>query len=249
MSGLGTVVNVVAIIIGGSIGVILKKGLPERFKSTIMQVLGLATIMVGISGVLQGVFKITPEGKLDRIYITGMILCLVIGCILGEFLKIEDNLDKLGAWFQNRFASGESNFSKGFVTASLVYCVGAMAIIGSMEDGLYGKIDTLFAKSMLDGISAIIFSATLGVGVMFSAVSVLLYQGSITLLANLLKPLLSDMVVSQMSIVGSVLILAISFNLLEFRKFKVGNMLPAIFMPLLYSLLISLIEPVWKLFN
>lgn len=246
MNGLGTVVNVIAIIVGGAFGVILKKGLPERFKTTIMQALGLSVMIIGVSGALQGIYSITKEGKLDRNYIMGMILSLVIGSIAGELMNIEDGLDKLGQWFQNRFSKSESGFAKGFVTASLVYCVGAMAIIGSLEDGLYGNVDILFAKSMLDGISAIVFSATLGLGVIFSSIPVLVYQGSITLLANLLKPLLTESVVSQMSLVGSVLILAIGFNLLEFKKFKVGNMLPAIFMPLIYSIAYSLIAPLFK---
>ena len=236
MHGLGTIVNVITIIIGGTIGIFLKKGIPERFKNTIMQAVGLAVIIIGISGTLQGIFTVTEEGKLDRRYITEMILFLVIGSLIGEAIKIEDGLDRMGMWFQNRFAGKESNFAKGFVTASLVYVVGAMAIIGSLEDGLYGEIDILLAKSMLDGISAIVFSATLGIGVMFSCLSVLVYQGGITALAGVLKPLLSDAVVSQMSLVGSILILAIGLNLLEIKKFKVGNMLPAIFIPLVYSL-------------
>ena len=236
MHGLGTIVNVITIVIGGTIGIFLKKGIPERFKNTIMQAVGLAVIIIGISGTLQGIFTVTEEGKLDRRYITEMILFLVIGSLIGEAIKIEDGLDRMGMWFQNRFAGKESNFAKGFVTASLVYVVGAMAIIGSLEDGLYGKIDILLAKSMLDGISAIVFSATLGIGVMFSCLSVLVYQGGITALAGVLKPLLSDAVVSQISLVGSILILAIGLNLLEIKKFKVGNMLPAIFIPLVYSL-------------
>ncbi len=242
MIGLGTIVNTIAIIIGGACGIILKKGLPERFKTTIMQALGLSVMIIGISGALQGIYSVTAQGKLDRNYITGMILSLVAGSILGEILKIEDNLDKLGAWFQSRFARNESSFAKGFVTASLVYCVGAMAIIGSLEDGLYGKVDILFAKSMLDGISAIVFSATLGLGVLFSSLPVLAYQGAITVLAGILKPLLTDVVVSQMSLVGSVLILAIGFNLLEFKKFKVGNMLPAILMPLIYAVIYGVVK-------
>lgn len=246
MHGLGTIVNVIAIIIGGAFGIILKKGIPERFKTTIMQAISLAVVIVGISGTLQGVFTVTEQGKLDREYITGMILCLVIGSLIGEALKIEERLDKMGMWFQERFSGKESNFAKGFVTASLVYVVGAMAIVGSLEDGLYGKIDILLAKSMLDGISAVVFSATLGIGVIFSSLPVLIYQGAITALAGVLKPLLSDVVVSQMSLVGSVLILAIGFNLLEIKKFKVGNMLPAIFIPLVYSLLYNLIIPVFK---
>ncbi|HHU89901.1 MAG TPA: DUF554 domain-containing protein [Clostridiaceae bacterium] len=242
MHGLGTIINVIAIVIGGAFGIILKKGIPERFKNTIMQAIGLAVVIVGISGALQGIFTVTEQGKLDRNYITGMILYLVAGSLIGEALKIEEGLDRMGMWFQNRFAGKESNFAKGFVTASLVYVVGAMAIVGSLEDGLYGKIDILTAKAMLDGISAIVFSATLGIGVLFSGLSVLVYQGGITVLAGVLKPLLSDVVVSQMSLVGSVLILAIGLNLLEIKKFKVGNMLPAIFIPLIYSLFYNLIR-------
>lgn len=248
MHGLGTIVNVIAVIAGGLCGILLKKGIPERFKNIIMQAIGLAVIIVGISGTLQGLFCITDSGKLDRQFITGMILSLVTGSVLGEAIGIEEKLNGLGAWFQNHFSKGESTFAGGFVTASLVYCVGAMAIVGSLEDGLYGKPDILFAKSILDGITAIVFSATLGFGVLFAALPVLVYQGSITILAGLLKPLLTDTVVTQMSLVGSVLILAIAFNMLEVKKFKVGNMLPAIFIPLLYSFLYRLIEPVLNLF-
>lgn len=240
MIGLGTIINTVAIMAGGALGVVLKKGIPERFKNTIMQAIGLAVMIVGLSGALQGIYSVSGS-KLDRNYITGMILSLVIGSLLGEAIKIEDKLDRLGEWFQQLFSKGESAFAKGFVTASLVYCVGAMAIVGSLEDGLYGKIDILLAKSMLDGISAIVFAATLGIGVAFSAIPVLGYQGLITLAAGLLKPLLTDVVVSQMSIVGSILIMAIGFSILEIKKFKVGNMLPSIFMPLIYALVYSLI--------
>lgn len=241
MTGMGTIINVIAIAAGGLCGIMLKKGIPERFKSTIMQAIGLAVVIVGISGTLQGIYYINESGRLDRTFITGMILSLAIGSILGEILSIEEGLDKLGAWFQTRFAKGESSFAKGFVTASLVYCVGAMAIVGSLEDGLYGKIDTLVAKAMLDGISAIIFSATLGWGVIFSVIPVFAYQGAITLLANAVKPLLTDSVVSQMSLVGSVLIFAIGVNLLEIKKFKVGNMLPSIFLPLIFSVIYGLV--------
>lgn len=245
MHGTGTIVNIIAIIAGGAIGVILKKGIPERFKTTIMQAIGLSVVIVGISGALQGIFTVTSQGKLDRNYITGMILSLVAGSLLGEAIGIEERLDKLGNWFQNKFAQNESGFAKGFVTASLVYCVGAMAIVGALEDGLYGKTDILLAKAMLDGISAIVFSATLGIGVIFSALPVLVYQGAITVLAGVLKPLLSDVVVSQMSLTGNVLILAIGLTMLEIKKFRVGNMLPAIFIPFVYALLRDLVMAIF----
>ena len=168
-----------------------------------------------------------------------MILCVVAGGIIGEALDIEKALEKMGDWFQSRFAKGESTFAEGFVTASLIYCVGAMAIVGSLDDGLTGNIQTLLAKSILDGVSAIVFASTLGVGVVFSAIPVLFYQGSITLLAGVLKPWLTPEVISQMSTVGSLLIMGIGFNILEIKRIKVGNMLPAIFMPLLYDVLVK----------
>jgi len=236
MLGLGTVINIAGIAAGSLCGIFLKKGIPERFRDTIMQSIGLAVIIVGTSGALQGIFQVAEGGRLDRTFITGMILSLVLGSVLGEILKIEDNLDRLGNWFQRRFSESESTFAKGFVTASLLYCVGAMAIVGSLEDGLYGKIDILVVKAMLDGICAVLFSATLGWGVLFSVIPVFAYQGTITLLANFLKPLLTDAVVTQMSLVGNILILAIGFNLLEIKRFRVGNMLPAIFMPFVYSI-------------
>jgi uncharacterized membrane protein YqgA involved in biofilm formation len=236
MTGLGTLVNAGAIILGGTIGWMAKKGISGRFKTTIMQGIGLSVLIIGLSGSLQGIFRFIGEPRLDRVYLTGLILCLVLGGLLGEALNIEKRLEDLGKWFQNKFAKGENTFAEGFVTASLVYCVGAMAIFGALDDGLTGNIQILLAKSVLDGVSAIVFAATLGMGVTFSFLPVLVYQGLITLLASVLRPWLTDDVVSQMSIVGSVLIMGIGINILEIKRIKVGNMLPAIFLPFLYDL-------------
>ncbi|WAM36154.1 DUF554 domain-containing protein [Caldicellulosiruptor acetigenus] len=238
MIGLGTIVNAAAVIVGSILGLVLKFGIPERFKSTIMQAISLSVIFIGTSGVLQGIFKVLNSGKIDRQYIMLMIFSLVIGGLVGEILRIEDFLDRLGERIKKAISkvikSENSTFTEGFVTASLVFCVGAMAIVGSLEDGLNRNFSILFAKSILDGVTSVIFSATLGIGVMFSSVAVLLYQGSITLLAGLLKPLLTDTVVLQMSMVGSVLIFAIGLNMLGVSKIKVGNLLPAIFVPALW---------------
>ena len=242
MIGLGTLVNFAVIVIGGTAGSLVKSGLSQRFRTIIMQAIGLSVLIIGISGALQGMYTVIGGGKLDRQFIMTMIFSLVIGGIIGEWIDIEDKLGKLGQWFQKKLVRGESNFAEGFVTASLVYCVGAMAIVGSLEDGLTGNTSTLFAKSILDGVSAIVFAATLGVGVSFSALSVLFYQGSITLLAGFIKPLLNDIVISQISLVGSVLILGISLSMLEIKKIKVGNMLPAIFLPLVFYLVQRLYE-------
>jgi uncharacterized membrane protein YqgA involved in biofilm formation len=172
-----------------------------------------------------------------------VIFSLVIGSIFGEFLKIEDRLESLGKQLENRFSkAGNGGIAKGFVVASLVYCVGSMAIVGSMESGLTGNHQTLFAKSALDGLSSIIFASIFGIGVLFSSISVFVYQGFITLTASLMKPFLVPPVINQMSGVGGLLIMAIGFNLLEIQKIKVGNMLPAIFMPLIYYMLKQLMN-------
>ncbi len=235
MIGLGTIVNSVVVIIGGLAGTLIKNGLPERYRKIIMEAIALSVLVIGISGALQGIFEV-KEGKLDRVFIMEMIFSLVLGGLAGELINIEQKLDRLGAWFQKRFAAGEGNFAQGFVTASLVFCVGAMSIVGSLEDGLLGNASILYAKSVLDGISSVVFAATLGVGVAFSALPVLVYQGSITLAAGFVKPWLTDTVVTQMSLAGSVLIMAIGMNMLEIRKIRVGNLLPAIFMPVIFYL-------------
>lgn len=240
MTGLGTIVNTAAILVGGTAGTLIKNGLGQKYKNIVMQTIGLSVFIIGISGALQGIYAVNKAGNLDRQYITLMIASLVIGGIVGELVRIEDRLDSIGKWFQGRFSKGNGSFSEGFVTASLVYCVGAMAIVGSLEDGLSGNTATLFAKSILDGVTAMIFASSLGIGVAFSALPVLVYQGSITLLAGVLKPWMTDIVISQTSLVGGVLILGIGLNLLEITKIKVGNMLPAVFIPILYQAILSL---------
>lgn len=237
MIGTGTIVNTAVIIAGGALGLLIKKGIPQRMKDTIMQGIGLAVLMVGLSGALQGLYKVIAGGKLDRQYIMLMIFSLVIGGVSGELINIEDRLEKLGDWLKNKFSKGSGNFTQGFVTASLIYCIGAMAIVGSLEDGLTGNANTLFAKSILDGVSSVIFSASLGVGVLFSSLPVFIYQGAITLAAGVIKPFLTDVTISQMSLVGSVLIFGIGINILGIKKINVANLLPAIFVPFAYYLI------------
>jgi len=219
---LGTLVNVLAIVAGGIVGLLLKGGIPKRYATTVMQAVGLAVILIGIKGAL----------KNDDILL--IIFSLAIGSVLGERLGIEAGLEWLGGWIERRFSSGGDGIARGFVTASLLFCVGSMAIVGSLESGLAGNHQTLFAKSVLDGISAVVFASTLGLGVLFSGVSVLVYQGLITLSASLIKPFLVPEVVSQMSAVGGLLITAIGINLLELQRIRIGNMLPAIAIPLIY---------------
>ncbi|SHE49490.1 hypothetical protein SAMN02745195_00536 [Thermoanaerobacter uzonensis DSM 18761] len=228
---LGTVVNSIAIIVGGAIGTFLKVGIPERFKNIVMQGVALSVMIIGISSGLQ----------FNNLMV--VIVSLVIGGIIGEALNIEEYLNKFGDTLQKKLSKDKSStISKGFVTASLVYCIGAMAIVGALKDGLSGDHSILFAKSVLDGISSIIFASTFGIGVVFSAVSVFLYQGSISLGASFLQGFLTKAVVEDMTAVGGILIFAISLNMLEIKNIKVGNLLPAIFIPIFYHILLNIIK-------
>jgi len=219
---LGTIVNSAAIAIGSILGVLLNKGIKEEYRNTIMDGIAITVILIGIMGALNNENLIL------------MIISIALGSIIGEALEIEKKLDNLGASLENRFGKGDSNFSKGFVTASLVFCVGAMAIVGSLESGLQGNHSTLFAKSIIDGITSVIFASTLGIGVGFSSFAVLLYQGTITLLASSIKYLLTPEAINEMSSVGGLLIAAVGINILGIKKINVGNMLPAIFIPLIF---------------
>lgn len=227
---LGTIVNALAIVAGSLLGLLCNQGIPEHYKQTVLQGVGLSVILIGWKNALLA----------DNLLV--VIVSIVAGALLGEWLRIEGRLEGLGQWLEERIAPGTGNTSavaRGFVTASLVYCVGSMAIVGSLESGLTGQHQTLFAKSILDGVISVVFASAMGIGVLLSALSVLLYQGVLTLAAVLLKPLLTPAVVSQMTSVGGLLIVAIGLNMLGMVKIRVGNLLPAIFLPLLAHLLHS----------
>jgi uncharacterized membrane protein YqgA involved in biofilm formation len=222
---LGTIVNTSAIIAGSLIGLLFRKNISEKYRQTIMHAVGLAVVLIGIKAAL----------KTDAIMV--IVISLAIGSVLGELFCIEDRLAQLGNWIGSRFSKDSQGISKGFVSASLLFCVGAMAIVGSLESGLSGNHQTLFAKSILDLLGSIFFASTLGIGVLFSAVSVFIYQGFITLTASFLRQFLVPEVISQVSAVGGLLILAIGIDLLGIKKIKIGNMLPAIFIPLVFQML------------
>ncbi len=226
-SMLGTIVNSVAIIVGGGIGVLLKKGLPKKMADTLMIGLGLCTLYIGISGCLAG------ENTLV------LIVSMVVGTIIGEAIDLDDKINKLGNFLERKFAGKKNDASvqkvslaEGFVTSSLLFCVGAMAIVGSLQSGLTGNHETLYAKSVLDFVAAIIFASTLGAGVMLSASLLFVYQGSITLLAQFIEPYLTDPVIAEMNCVGNVIIIGLAMNMLGISKFKVMNFVPAIFLPI-----------------
>lgn len=214
----GTIVNVVAIFLGCSAGFILKSKFPEKIEKIIMQALGLASLLIGMQMAI----------KADNILL--VIFSLVIGGVIGEIIDIEAGLERFGERIKRKFKSNNTSerFVEGFLTASLLYCVGSMAIMGAIKEGLSGDPDILYAKSLLDGVTSIAFTAAMGIGVLFSAIPVFLYQGGITLLARNIKDFLSPEIINEMTAVGGILIWGIGFGLLGIKKIKVGNLLPAI---------------------
>ena len=227
---IGTLINAAVIILGTAIGLLLRKGIPERLRETVVFGQGLCVILIGMSSALK-----TAD-------VTGVIICMVIGSLLGAAVNIEGRLDSLGKAIEQRIspAGATGSIAKGFVTASLVFCVGAMAIVGAMDSGLRGDHSTLIAKSILDGVFAIFFTSSLGIGVGLSAVAVLVYQGAIALLAGWIEPLLTEAIITEMSAVGGLLIAGIGLNMIYDKHIPVGNMLPAIFLPMAYMPLVGL---------
>jgi len=221
---IGTIANALAIIAGGIIGLLFKNVIPEKISESLLKTTGLAVIGIGINLMLAG------EN------FTLLIISMVIGTIIGEGIDIEGKLDKFGTFVESKMKNKESNIALGFVTCTLVYCVGSMAIVGSIQSGLTGNHEILFSKAVLDGITAVTFAATMGAGVVLSGISVLLYQGTITILASLMQSLLSPVVVSEMTSIGGVIIMGIGLNFLLANRIKAGNLLPSIFIPIIYYL-------------
>ncbi|HHT51040.1 MAG TPA: DUF554 domain-containing protein [Eubacteriaceae bacterium] len=220
MQLLGTIVNSSTIIIGAIIGVIIKKGIPERINDTILKGLALGIMVYGIS---EGI-------KTGNLII--VLASLVLGGIIGEIIDIDKKLENLGTFIEGKFKNKGGNISQAFVTTSLMYCIGAMAITGALQSGLQNDHTTLYAKSLIDFVVSIIFGSTLGIGVALSGISVFIYQGSITLLAALLKTLLQDPVIREMTAIGGILIAGISLNMLGLTKIRLANLLPAVFIPI-----------------
>ncbi|HQO72855.1 MAG TPA: DUF554 domain-containing protein [Sedimentibacter sp.] len=223
---IGTIANALAIIAGGIIGLLFKNIIPEKISEALLKVIGLAVIAIGINLMLSG------EN------FTLLIISLVIGTIKGEIIDIEGKLEKFGAFIESKMKNKESNVALGFVACTLVYCVGSMAIVGSIQSGLTGNHEILFSKAVIDGITAVTFAATMGVGVVFSGISVLVYQGTITMLASIMQSLLNPLVVSEMTAIGGVIIMGIGLNFLIENRMRVGNMLPSIFIPIIYQIIL-----------
>lgn len=239
----GTLINCALVIVGSLAGMLFKKLLPERLKDTLLQAVGLIVMFVGVGGAVSATltYEDGAFGTKDTLI---MILSMVLGTVVGELIDIEKQLDRLGAFCQKKLIKGDSKstFAEGMVTASLIFVVGAMAVVGSLDNGIRGDNSTLVAKGIIDCITGMVLASTLGIGVMFSAVPVLIYQGAISLLGVYVEPYLTSTVISQMSFTGSILIFAIGFNMFGLKRIKVGNMLPAIFMPIVFDLVMRIVK-------
>ncbi len=220
---LGVLVNFITVLAGATIGLILSRGIPQRVRDTLMKGLGLCVLFIGIQGI--------TEGKKPLV----TILSIVLGGLFGELLKIDDAMKWIGNQVEKKFKKegAKGSVAEGFISASLVFIVGAMSVVGSLESGLKCDHTTAYAKSMLDFVSSMIFASQLGFGVLLGAFAVLVYQGALTVLASFLAPLLSEVVITEMSVAGSLMILGLGLNLLELTKIKVANFLPAVFLPIL----------------
>lgn len=228
MAGLGTIINCAGVLAGGALGMILKRGLPERFQDILIQATGLSVIFLGIGGTLEKMFVI-DNGRLVSSGTMLIIISLVAGALCGELLNIEKHTEQFGQWIKEKSGSGQDpRFVDGFVSTSLTICVGAMAVVGSIEDGLTGNIAMLSAKAVLDAVIVFVLTSSLGKGCIFSVIPLGLFQGAITILSGLIEPLLTASAVSNMSMVGSMLIFCVGINLMFHTKIRVANMLPAL---------------------
>ena len=225
---IGVFVNVATVLLGSAVGLLFRKGIPERISKALMLAIGMCTIYIGIDGALEGSKTIV------------LILSMVFGTLIGTLIDIDDKINRIGLFIEKKMKRGDdhSSIAEGFMTASLLFCVGAMTIVGSLNAGLTGDNTLLFTKSILDLISSCLLASTLGIGVMFSALFVLVVQGGLVLLAGLLQNVLTDpALIAELTCAGSVMIIALGLNLLGVTKLKVANFLPALLLvPLFYKL-------------
>ncbi|MDQ2178533.1 DUF554 domain-containing protein [Marinifilum sp. D714] len=218
---IGTLINVGAIILGGSIGLLFRAKIPERLFKIVFHAIGVFTLYLGISMAL----------KANELLI--MVFSLVLGSLLGELLRLEERVEKLSERLKRRVGSGDANFSTGLLTAFMLFCMGAMTIVGSLEEGMGKEPTLLLTKSLMDGISSVALAAVMGIGVLFSVIPLLIYQGGLTLLAALFGDIIPQVVIHEITGIGGVLIIALGISILELKKIKVLNMLPAILIEIL----------------
>lgn len=239
MIGLGTILNVGGILLGGVAGMLFGKGLPKRFQDTLMSAVALCVLFLGVGGCLQEMLTIV-DGGLESGGTMMMIGSFAAGAILGELLDLEGKMERFGEWLKHKTKSdGDATFVDGFVTASLTVCIGAMAVVGAIQDGIRGDYSILLAKAILDLIIVMIMTASMGKGCIFSAIPVGLFQGAVTLLARQLEPLMTAPALSNLSLTGSMLIFCVGVNSIWGKKFKVANLLPTIFVAMAWGILLK----------
>lgn len=218
----GAVVNFFAVIIAGIFGLLLKKGIPEKVKTTLMYGMALCVMYIGITGLFE-------EGA----NIIVIIISFAAGSVIGEAVDFDSMVNRLGEKLQKKLSRNDSHFAEGFVTATLLFCVGAMTVVGSIDSGINGDNSTLYSKTVIDSVATIALTSTFGAGVIFAAIPVLIIEGGITLLAVFVSPILTESAITQMSVIGSALIIALSLNMLDITKIKVMNYLPSILLPII----------------
>lgn len=223
----GAVVNFFLVLLGTLLGLLLKKGIPERIQKTLMTGMAFCVLYIGVTGLFE-------EGA----NILVMIVCFALGAVVGEVIDLDKRVNSLGMWIEKKVGKngGNSKIAEGFVAATLLFCVGAMTIVGSIDSGISGDNATLYSKSVIDCIAAAALTSSMGIGVIFAALSVLVIEGALTLLAGVLSPILTDYIVAQMSVIGSLLIIALALNMLGITRIKVMNFVPAILLPLVICL-------------
>ena len=235
MFGLGTVINMAAILLGGLLGRLVGKTIPKRVQDTLYMVCGIATLFIGIGGCLEHMLML-DDGSIVTQGTMMMLISLTVGALLGEWIDLEEKLERFGQWLRNKTGnSGDATFIDAFVTASLTVCIGAMAIVGAIQDGMEGDISVLAAKSVLDFVIICVMAASMGKGCIFSLIPVGILQGSVTALSVLLKPIMTETALSNLSYVGSVLIFCVGVNLVWGKKVKVANLLPAVVIAVVWA--------------
>lgn len=236
MIGLGTIINSGAIIVGGLLGLLLGNRISERFRQTLIQGASLCTLFIGISGTIEGMLTFDGNTLVSTDRSLMMILSFCLGGLTGELLNLEKHIEDFGEFLKRKSKSeGDNRFIDGFVTTSLTVCIGAMAVVGSIKDGIYGDYSILTVKALLDMIFLFIITASLGKGCIFSAIPVFLFQGSVTLLSKFIEPVMTEKALTNLSLTGSVLIFCVGLNLIWGKKIKVANLLPTIVFAVIFS--------------
>lgn len=235
MTGLGTIVNCAAVVVGAVIGIVFKKVLKERFCELITQCMGLAVIFIGGAGGIGHIIELNQQEN-GTGQIVFMVISFALGALVGELINIQHLTERFGEWLRKKTGSENDNsFISGFVSASLTVCVGAMAVIGPIQDALSHDYSTLFTKAVLDLVIVAVMACAMGKGTAFSVIPLGILQGSITLLASLVKPILTDLAVANISFVGSMMIFVVGVNLMFNKKIRVANMLPTILFAVAFS--------------